>query len=471
MAKQLFANNARSTLAAGINNSVTSLTVSTGEGALFPSPTGGDWFLATLALRPVGVTETAWEIVKVTARSGDALTIVRAQEGTTALSWSSGTLIELRATAGTLEALQVVSASTSASGISELATSTEAVAGTDTAKVTPVSAQRQAFLSWLRDAVGEFAGIIQPAFNFFAPNLAFPATASLTRASSGWTLSQAPAVKPYTTNIPRYSYDENGNLLGLRIENASTRINTIAAAPTAAEDITVTAVAHTISFYGTGSVVLSGAHSATVTGAGAFPARTSLTFTPSAGTLTLTPSGDVQHLQVEVGDMTTPILGEGTAITRAADVCTTALSGIVFNVSEGTVFVDAVTPAGYANFPKCISLYKDTNNAIYVDRQGIGIVRCMVVTGGTTVSQLNLGVVAHNTRFRVAFSWKADDFKASLNGGTPVTGTSGAIPTGLTTLAVGSTPATAATNWNSSIRHLTYFPRALTTAQLQAITL
>lgn len=356
-------------------------------------------------------------------------------------------------------------------GAVELATSTEAVAGTDTARVPPVSAQRQAFLSWLRDTVGAFVGIIPPAFNFFAPNLTLPATAALTRASTGWALNQVPAVKSYTTNLPRYSYDVDGNLLGLRIETASTRINTIAALPTAAEDITVTAVAHTISFYGAGSVVLSGAHAATVTGAGAFPARTSLTFTPSAGALTLTPSGDVQHLQVEIGDMTTPILGEGTAITRAADVCTAALSGIDFNVSEGTVFIDAVTPAGYAAFPKCISLYKDANNAIYMDRQGSGIVRCVVITGGTVVAQLNLGVVAHNTRFLSAFSWKADDFKGVLNGGTPVTDTAGAIPTGLTTLAVGSTPATAAANWNGTLRHLAYFPRALTSAQLQAITL
>lgn len=92
---QLFANNATSTLASGINNSVTSLTLATGEGARFPSPTGGDFFLATLT--QAGATETSWEVVKVTARSTDTLTIVRAYEGAAA-TWAAGDKVEIRLT-------------------------------------------------------------------------------------------------------------------------------------------------------------------------------------------------------------------------------------------------------------------------------------------------------------------------------------------------------------------------------------
>jgi len=43
MAVQLFANNAYSTLASGITNTDTSLTVATGEGARFPSISGSDY--------------------------------------------------------------------------------------------------------------------------------------------------------------------------------------------------------------------------------------------------------------------------------------------------------------------------------------------------------------------------------------------------------------------------------------------
>jgi hypothetical protein len=92
-----FTNNATTTLAAGINSSVTSLTVATGAGALFPSLSGSDVFYVTLANISGAV-----EIVKVTARSTDTFTIVRAQDNTTALSWSTGDKVELRPTAGVL---------------------------------------------------------------------------------------------------------------------------------------------------------------------------------------------------------------------------------------------------------------------------------------------------------------------------------------------------------------------------------
>lgn len=103
---QLFTNNANATLASGVTNVATSLTLASGKGALFPSPTGGDYFLMTLTQAS---NETSWEIVKVTARSTDTLTIVRSQEGTTAAAWSSGDKAELRVTAAALAALGAAS--------------------------------------------------------------------------------------------------------------------------------------------------------------------------------------------------------------------------------------------------------------------------------------------------------------------------------------------------------------------------
>jgi hypothetical protein len=48
MPVQLFTNNATTLLDADIDNVVTSLTVTTGEGDDFPNPTGGDWFYVTI---------------------------------------------------------------------------------------------------------------------------------------------------------------------------------------------------------------------------------------------------------------------------------------------------------------------------------------------------------------------------------------------------------------------------------------
>lgn len=86
-----FTNNATTTLASGINSSATSLTVQTGAGALFPSLAGADIFYVTLA----NVAGTI-EIVQVTARTSDTFTIVRGQDNTAAVSWSTGDKVELR---------------------------------------------------------------------------------------------------------------------------------------------------------------------------------------------------------------------------------------------------------------------------------------------------------------------------------------------------------------------------------------
>lgn len=90
MPNMLFTNNAATTLAGAINASVTSLTVATGTGSLFPAPTGSQYFYCTLQ------SATAIEIVKVTARSGDTFTMVRGQDNTTGQSFAIGDKVELR---------------------------------------------------------------------------------------------------------------------------------------------------------------------------------------------------------------------------------------------------------------------------------------------------------------------------------------------------------------------------------------
>lgn len=95
----LFANNAKTTLAAPITSTATSITVAPGTGALFPSPTTGQGFRVTL--NSVS-TPTLYEICICTARSGDTLTVIRGQEGTTASPFSLSDIIGNFDTAGTM---------------------------------------------------------------------------------------------------------------------------------------------------------------------------------------------------------------------------------------------------------------------------------------------------------------------------------------------------------------------------------
>jgi hypothetical protein len=99
VAKQLFSNNASSLLAASITPTTTVIQVA--SGAAFPSPTGGNYFVAALVNADGDL-----EIVKCTSRTGNLLTVVRGQEGTSAQSWVLNTTrVELRLTSGTMDNL------------------------------------------------------------------------------------------------------------------------------------------------------------------------------------------------------------------------------------------------------------------------------------------------------------------------------------------------------------------------------
>lgn len=100
MADVKVANNAFGQLASSITTSSTSITVGSGEGDRFPAITGSEYFYATLANL-----SNLLEIVKVTARSGDVFTVVRAQDNTTAKAYDAGDRIELRPVAALFEDL------------------------------------------------------------------------------------------------------------------------------------------------------------------------------------------------------------------------------------------------------------------------------------------------------------------------------------------------------------------------------
>lgn len=99
----LFTNNATATLASSITAAATTIPLASGTGSLFPSPTAPDIFHATLA-DVAGNTE----IVRVTSRSTDTLTVVRGQEGTVARNFAAGDRVELRLTAAALNSLAQV---------------------------------------------------------------------------------------------------------------------------------------------------------------------------------------------------------------------------------------------------------------------------------------------------------------------------------------------------------------------------
>lgn len=102
---QLWSNNSVSTLAGALTATSTALTIQTGDGTLFPNPTATvDFFVVTLE------SGSNREIIQVQTRSTDSFTdITRAQEGTSAQVWATGTTLELRLTRDGLTRLHTIS--------------------------------------------------------------------------------------------------------------------------------------------------------------------------------------------------------------------------------------------------------------------------------------------------------------------------------------------------------------------------
>ena len=88
-------NNATTTVVGPLTSAATSLTVASGTGALFPVLASGDYFQATLQ-----DVNNNFEIVKVTARADDTMTVARGQDGTLAIPFAANSRFELRVLAG-----------------------------------------------------------------------------------------------------------------------------------------------------------------------------------------------------------------------------------------------------------------------------------------------------------------------------------------------------------------------------------
>lgn len=99
MAKQIFLNNATTTLRGFLSTSATSLVVNDTDP--FPtSLTNGDWMVVTL-----DGGGNYYEVMKVIAINGRTWEVVRAQEGTPARLWQPNSRIDVRVTAEALNAL------------------------------------------------------------------------------------------------------------------------------------------------------------------------------------------------------------------------------------------------------------------------------------------------------------------------------------------------------------------------------
>jgi hypothetical protein len=178
--------------------------------------------------------------------------------------------------------------------------------------------------------------------------------------------------------------------------------------------------------------------------------------------------------QLELGAFATSVIPTTTtALTRAADVASVNTLSPWFNSASGTIYVEASIAFTTANSRGPIRFDDGTDSNRIMMRNGGANSRFdgRVVSGGSSVANLESAATAitANTTFKAALAYAVNDYSMSLNGGTPLTDTSGALPIGLSRLLIGNAENT--TNpAGSLIRRITYYPVRLPDAQLQAIT-
>jgi hypothetical protein len=237
------------------------------------------------------------------------------------------------------------------------------------------------------------------------------------------------------------------------------------------QNVTTSAVAYTLSFFGTGTITLSGTSTAgPLVGTGAAN-RVSLTFTPSAGTLTLTVSGSVTMAQIETGSVaTSPVPTFAAPVTRAADNINVATSALPYSATAGTVLINAV-PYQVAIDKYLVSISDGTTNERIQLYDFAPAAKAWMSDGGAV--QVNALVAGSNGNavagalFKVGLAWSANDVALVKDAGTAGTDASATLPTP-TIMYIGNRYDGAGGNemWNGRISSLIYLPRRMTNADL-----
>lgn len=176
--------------------------------------------------------------------------------------------------------------------------------------------------------------------------------------------------------------------------------------------------------------------------------------------------------QVESGYLTSYIKTTTATVTRAADVITLPTTVFPWSDDAGTVIVgmhDKPVNDGTANNKRVLALGDGTlNNRITLFQQGTsGNLFAFVATEGSNV--VNMGGAWTTFPSKIGLGFADDDWSLIINGGTPITDTSGLVPSVVNKLYVGGW-SSGTLQTNTHIKSLLYIPERLSNSEIQALT-
>jgi len=292
---------------------------------------------------------------------------------------------------------------------------------------------------------------------------------TFTRATTATRVNSNGLIESVASGLPRIDF--TGGTGHIILEPASTNLF-LNSSTLSTQDVTTSANSFTVSFYGTGSITLSGTHSATINGTGTND-RVFLTFTPSSGALTCTVSGTVTNAQIEQQSFATSYIPtSGSSATRNQDLAISAGDTSLINTVEGVLYTETACLTDGDN-NRAISIgsngqniasiqYNPTSNRILGRYRNAGNFECQI--------QFD---VADRTQFsKIAFRYKQDDFALFVNGVKVGTDTSGNVLSAdtFTSLSLNSGITGTGQQFEGKIKTVAVYKEFLTDAQIISLT-
>ena len=332
--------------------------------------------------------------------------------------------------------------------------------------------QGVAMFNWSGAAWIPSAGIPAGAtlnLNFLTPGTLDPLL-TFTRASTATYFDATGTMQTAAINAPRWDYDPVSlQSRGLLLEDQRTNL-LLNSATLGTQSVVVTAQAYTLSFYGTGTVTKSGTASGALVGTG--PQRVQQTFTPTAGTVTVTVTGSVLNAQIEVGGFATSYIPTaGASVTRSIDNCTISPANMGFFTGSpgGSWFMEF----DYFNAPLAGNRVIGRLDFGSVGTTPIQLAATNNISQFDGATQTDTVVVQPNTIVKVVTTWAPGQGKICTNAGAVnvaglATGYAIYATTGLKLISTGT--AVNATSVSGHLRRVAYWPRVLTNAEMQQVT-
>lgn len=301
------------------------------------------------------------------------------------------------------------------------------------------------------------------------------------RASVASYFDSAGTIQTSPNDTPRIDFDPVTHKgLGLLVEGSRTNFLKNSAV-LITQTNTVSAQTYILSFYGSGTIVLSGNAAGTLVGTGPFPARASMTVVVgTTGPVTATVTGTVLNAQMENATFISSWIPTAAAnVTRALDDVKMPLD-TWFNTARTTMVAKYLVmqspnpgPAG-ANRETCgISDGTTANRIVLRGQSGSGsgsVAQGFVAIGGVSQFASVAGTLTGGVPATLGVSWDGTTSFSSFNGSASLPAVSTGMPAGLNVLTFGNGLAALVAPQFGWLQRFRYWPRALGASELQSVT-